>query len=187
MKKLFQDVSDDLVSLKIFTRHHLTKKYVSWLNDPEVVRYSEQRHFVHTMRSCAHYLEEKKLSDDLFLAIETNDSGAPFHIGNLGVRIDQNNRSADLSIMIGDKKYWRRGFGASAWKLALRTLIEKMNFRLVTAGTMSLNKPMLNLFNQANMSIDAILPDRFLLDGCSVDLVIASISAEKHLEIVDRG
>jgi len=39
-----------------FSEAHLTTRYVGWLNDPEVVRYSEQRHQTHTIESCRSYL-----------------------------------------------------------------------------------------------------------------------------------
>lgn len=34
-----------------FADRHLTERYVGWLNDPAVVRYSEQRHSRHTLWS----------------------------------------------------------------------------------------------------------------------------------------
>ena len=41
------------------TERHLTERYVAWLSDPDVVRYSEQRHRTHTLASCRHFAEGK--------------------------------------------------------------------------------------------------------------------------------
>ena len=180
MKQLFPEVSNGDVSLTEFTVNHLTKRYISWLNDPEVVRYSEQRHRAHTLDSCETYLHEKRLSGDYFLAVEVGRPGPVHHVGNIGISVDLKNSVADLSIMIGEKECWGNGVGSLAWCLAIHTLFERLDFRLITAGTMSANEPMRKLFKRSNMLIDAVLPERFLWEGELVDLVVASISSDLH-------
>ena len=178
--KRFPEVSNGDVRLTDFTVDHLTEGYISWLNDPEVVRYSEQRHKTHTFDSCETHLHEKVFSDDHFLAIEVGGHGPDHHVGNMGISVDLKNSVADLSIMVGAKGYWGTGVGSRAWCLAIHTLFERLDFRLITAGTMSVNKPMQKLFKRSNMQIDAVLPERFLWEGELVDLVVASISSGHH-------
>ena len=62
------------VTLKEFDESFITKEYVSWLNDPELMKYSEQRHLTHTIESCKAYFESFKGTDNLLYAIlEPND------------------------------------------------------------------------------------------------------------------
>lgn len=180
MKKQFPEASSRDVRLTDFTADHLTERYISWLNDPEVVRYSEQRHKTHTLRSCETYFHEKVCSSDLFLAIEVGGHGPEYHVGNVGISVDLKNSIADLSIIVGAKEYWGTGVGSCAWSLAIQTLFERMNFRLISAGTMSVNDPMRNLFKRSRMQIDAVLPERFLWEGKLVDLMVASISYSQY-------
>jgi len=63
------EVIDNELRICHFTSNHLTKRYVNWLNDPEVVRFSEQRHFNHTFKSCSNYYLNQLKTDNLFLAI----------------------------------------------------------------------------------------------------------------------
>ena len=163
-----------------FTPDHLTEEYVSWLNDNKVMRFSEQRHKTHTLKSCSQYLSEKESSEDYFLAIEVGAGGPFYHVGNIGVSVDPNNSVAELSIMVGVKKCWGTGVGTRAWLLAIRTLFDRLDIRLITAVTMSVNDPMRKLFRRSNMKIDALLPERFFLDGNYVDLVVASISIDEY-------
>jgi RimJ/RimL family protein N-acetyltransferase len=178
--KRFPEVSNGDVRLTDFTVDHLTERYVSWLNDPDVVRYSEQRHRTHTLDSCESYLCEKVYSDDYFLAIEVGAHGPGHHVGNMGISVDVKNSVANLSIMVGAKEYWGSGVGSRAWCLAIHTLFERLDFRLIAAGTMSVNEPMRKLFKRSNMQIDAVLPKRFLWEGQLVDLLVASISSGHH-------
>lgn len=177
VEKLFPEVRNGDVRLTDFTAHHLTERYVSWLNDPDVVRYSEQRHRTHTLDSCESHLCEKVYSDDYFLAIEVGGHGPGHHVGNMGISVDLKNSVADLSIMVGAKEYWGTGVGYRAWCMAIHTLFDRLDFRLITAGTMYVNEPMRKLFKRSNMQIDAVLPERFLWEGVLVDLVVASISS----------
>ena len=161
------------LKLSNFDSNYITKKYVNWLNDKEVVRYSEQRHKHHSMDNCKEYLEKIENSDNYLIAIEIKNDKEWIHIGNIGATYDKNNRSCDLSIMIGNKSQWGNGYGKLAWCVAACKVIEMLGVRIITAGTMSTNIRMLNLFKVCNMKIEAILKKRFIFEGSEVDLVIA--------------
>jgi RimJ/RimL family protein N-acetyltransferase len=158
-----------------FAERHLTSRYVGWLNDPEVVRYSEQRHRVHTLQSCRAYFESFADSADQFLAIETEDAAGRWqHVGNMGVTYDVPNRVADVSIIIGEKSVWGRGIASRAWTAVVEFLLSEGGVRKVTAGTMSLNQPMLRLMERSGMAVEAVRPRQFLWDDREVDLILAA-------------
>ena len=156
-----------------FKSKHITENYISWLNDEDVVKYSEQRHVVHNFDNVTKYFNDKLNSDDYFLAIEFFDKEW-IHIGNIGVSVNKPNNLADVSIIIGEKKYWGKGIALIAWKLVLDMLLKKLKFRLVTAGTMELNEPMLKIIKKSEMKIDAVLPARFDFNGKYISMVLAS-------------
>ena len=52
-----------------FCINDISNKYLSWLNDVAIMRYSNQRFMVHTYESCRKYLKSFEHSDNLFLAI----------------------------------------------------------------------------------------------------------------------
>lgn len=174
MKRKFPEITDGVIRILPFDERHLNENYISWLNDIEVVRYSEQRHKTHTIESCTKYYEDQKNSENYFLAVELVEKERR-HVGNIGVSVDSLNNVADLSIIIGDKSMWGTGVGSRAWSLALNAILYDLNFRMVTAGTMESNKPMINLMKRSGMNIDGILPRRFMLEGNEVGFVAASI------------
>jgi len=177
MPSEFPEVFDGPIKITHFCDIHLTSKYVSWLNDPEVVRYSEQRHSTHTLKKCRDYLVSQLQSDNYFLAIE-HQSNLLGHIGNIGVTVDRHNNIADLAIMIGDKRAWGKGLGSHAWKVVIKMLLDTLNFRIVTAGTLEVNAAMIKLMTNSGMRIDGIFPRRFLWEGSEVGLVMASIHSK---------
>ena len=151
-----------------FTPGHLTERYVGWLNDPVVVRYSEQRHRKHTLANCRAYLQRVEDSPHFFSAIMTNGSE---HIGNIGVQVDAPNRVADLAIMIGDRRFWGQGYGTEAWQAVIEELFENRGVRKITAGTMAENQGMLQIMRKCGMTKEGLRRRHFLLDGREVDLI----------------
>lgn len=167
------------VQLTPFAEHHLTVRYVAWLNDPLATRHSEQRHRPHDHDSCREFLRRISVSG-FFWAIEIPAPGGADHVGNVAAYVDAPNRCADLTILLGEASARGRGVGKAAWAAALDWLLSPDGgMRLVTAGTMAANVAMLGTMRACGMREYGRVPGRFLLDGEPVDLVIAAKVAEK--------
>jgi RimJ/RimL family protein N-acetyltransferase len=169
----FKPITTGGLYISNFRSELLTDRYVGWLNDPQVVRFSEQRHRRHSMESCSAYLAQMHNSDGLFLAIQVDGSGLG-HIGNISVAIDEPNLSADLSIMIGEKRAWGRGYASLAWAAVMQYLLEDAGMRRVTAGTMEVNEPMIRLMQRSAMQFDCVRPRHFMWEGREVGLATGS-------------
>lgn len=168
----FPSITRDRCRILPFAERHLTDRYVGWLNDPEVVRYSEQRHRTHDRASCAAYFAAIQASPDLFLAIEATHPSLG-HVGNISVAFDAPNRSADVSIMVGEAAARGTGIGSIAWSSVVDWLLSNGGMRRVTAGTMAVNHAMIALMQKSGMAIEATRRGAFLLDGAEVDMVLA--------------
>ncbi|MNR75309.1 hypothetical protein D3C72_59390 [compost metagenome] len=153
-----------------FSGEHLTERYVGWLNDPEVVRFSEQRHRRHTLVDCQRFWESFENSPNLFLAIVSKDPAAG-HIGNLTVYVDPANQIADIGILIGERAVWGQGVGLEAWKAVCHYLLDTRAIRKVTAGTLSVNEGMLSIMRRSGMVEDGRRGRHYLCEGQEVDMV----------------
>lgn len=130
---------------------------------------------VHTRQTSLRYYRTIRGSDDAFWAIEVEEIPRTWvHIGNIGVTVDSKNGTGDLAILIGEKRFWGQGLGARAWSEALHRCFDTLSLRLVTAGTMEINKPMVRLFEVSGMQQRGRVPGRFLWHGKPVDLVLVS-------------
>ena len=101
------------IKLVRFNNKFLTKRYISWLNDKKLMRFSEQRFKKHNLNSCKKFLELSKKNKDLFYAIV--DKSYERHVGNIYIKIDKLNNIGDIRILIGEPRN-KYGFYAG-WKL----------------------------------------------------------------------
>jgi ribosomal-protein-alanine N-acetyltransferase len=159
-----------------FSEKHLVERYVSWLNDPEVVCYSEQRHQQHTLESCRKFWQSFDDTPNLYWAIEEATTGR--HIGNIDAHIDIPNKVADVGIVLGEKNIWGKGYGSEAWNGVLGHLLGQEGIRKVTAGTMASNAGMLGIMRNAGMIEEGRRPKSFIQGGNEIDLVLVARFAD---------
>lgn len=145
--------------------------FAEWLNDPEVVKYSEQRHQKHTGQSQRDYWRSPAtVEPNLVYTIHSVFPNPEAPIGSIAARIDTQNNVANVGIMIGDKSYWGHGYGFEAWECFCNYLFIEKKIRKIEAGCMSLNAPMIRICTKYGMRHEAIVQAHFLLDGKPVSM-----------------
>lgn len=162
-------IETERLTVRPFLPQNITPEYVSWLNDKQTMRHSEQRHTTHTIESCRDYFQSMQNDCHWFLAISIKQPKLR-HIGNISVAFDIENQTADMSIIIGDKSALKNGYGLEAWSGVLEHLLTLKSVRKVTAGTMAVNKAMIGVALRSGMTQESVSCDQFLLDGSPVDL-----------------
>lgn len=167
--------SDRLVILP-FSEKYLSVEYVSWLNDPGIVRYSEQRLRKHTLDSCRAYWQSFKGTPNHFWAIVRKGDG--LHLGNINAYIDLVNNVADLGILIGFHDSWNKGYGTEAWNAVCKYLFDAIGIRKITAGTMEKNEGMLGIMRKSGMADDGRRIRHVLFEGFAVDMVHGALFRE---------
>lgn len=162
------------LSIVPFSERFLSPHYVGWLNDPEVVRYSTQRHRAHTLESCRGYWQSYAGTPHYFWAIVERERGLG-HIGNMSAHIDPHDQVADLGILLGNKEAWRQGYAREAWLAVCGYLFEQAGIRKITAGTYASNAAMLALMRATGMAEDGRRVRQTLVEGREVDIVYAAL------------
>ncbi len=153
------------IYLRPFQKSDITTEYISWLNDPDVVRYSNQRFVTHTESSCLAYWQSFLNTPNLFLSLRMQADDMA--IGTMTAYFSPPHGTVDIGILIGQKSVWRQGVGQDAWDTLVNWFIEMRRVRKVTAGALSSNKAMIRTMER---SCEAIRPKQELLDGEAVDL-----------------
>lgn len=169
MNRYFGDVNGKKVILKLFSYSDINSEYIGWLNDPVVVRYSNQRFLKHTKLTCKRYLKSFEKSDNLFLRIEQKTDG--LFVGTMTAYVNMHHRTVDVGIMVGHKSVWGSGIGQDAWNTLLNWLLNQEWVRKVTAGTMRCNNAMVKIIERSGMTFEAIRPEQELLDGLPQDIL----------------
>ncbi|MBA2919758.1 GNAT family N-acetyltransferase [Sphingomonas sp. MAH-20] len=157
------------VILQRFTLDDVTDTYIGWLNDPDVVRYSNQRFRRHDYDTCLSYLRSFDDGPNLFVSVRTF-GGEP--IGTMTVYRSLPHGTADVGILIGKKCFWGGGFGQDAWNLMLGWLLGQPAIRKVTAGTLACNRGMVRVMERSGMELEGVRRRQELVDGEPVDLML---------------
>lgn len=162
------------LSIVNFSERHITDRYLAWLNDQEVLRFSDQRHRRHDFPSCKEYLLSFRDSSNELLAIIAKDSELGY-IGTMSVYVEELHGIADLGIMIGERKAWGLSYGAEAWSAVCDHLFTNTNIRKITAGTIETNIPMIKLMKKVGMVEDGRRKAQCLWEGKAVDVIHAAL------------
>lgn len=148
-----------------------TSRQVSWLNDPEVVRYSEQRHREHSTYSQLVYINSFRENSHLWglFRVDTNA-----HIGNVSAIHDRENNVADVGVMIGETSLWGQGYATEAWGAACDWLLDKEGgtVRKLEAGCMRDNAAMMKIILKNKFTVEGERANHFLLGGAPVGMVL---------------
>lgn len=169
-----------------FTEEFLSERYVGWLNDPEVVRFSRQRNRTHTLASCRDYLKTFDGTPNHFWAIVSRDPGQG-HIGNINAYVDTTHQVADLGILIGERSAWGRGYGTEAWIAVCDYLFRSTRIRKITAGALTVNSAMAALARKAGMIEDGRRIRQYLFEGAETDVVHWALFRKDWLERTTGG
>ena len=163
--------------LQPFPDDLLTDTYVGWLNDSEVVRFSEQRHMTHTRESCRDFIASFAGTPHGLWAIRDKTRGL-CHIGNISTDVDPRTGTGDIRILIGDRAAWGTGLGAQAWMAVMAHLFDDLGLAQVTAGTLAGNTGMLKVMEKSGMRETHRRPGPTPIDGRAMDVIYARRRAQ---------
>lgn len=168
-RRRFARLEGEKTALVPFAAADISADYLGWLNDPEVVKYSNQRFVTHTEESCAKYVGSFAGTGNLFLRILSRSDGS--FLGTMTAYYSAPHRTVDVGIMVGNRDAWGKGIGQDAWNTLLAWLLEQDCIRKLTAGTMRCNGAMVRLMERSGMRLEAVRPGQELLDGVPQDLL----------------
>lgn len=149
--------------LRSFRPEDVTPAYIGWLNDPWVVRFSNQRFRTHDRASSEAYLATFDGTDNLFISIR--EAATDRALGTMTVYFNQHHGTADVGIMIGESDVWGTGVGLEAWCLLTDWLLSEGGVRKVTAGTLACNAGMIRLAERSGMSLEGRRIAQEIVDG----------------------
>lgn len=148
-----------------------TVRQVRWLNDPDVVRYSEQRHQTHSLITQLRYIDLFVGGSHIWGIYRVADDE---HVGNIAACHDEPNNVTDLGIMIGETACWHKGIGLEAWKSVCTWLLDPQcgAVRKIEAGAMKANEAMIKILRGSSFNLEGERANHFLLDGGAVGMVL---------------
>ena len=148
----------------------VTEKYVAWLNDYEIMKYTEQKYSGHSFSSVCEFAEQKYYSEnDLLFGIFSNDT----HIGNLKLGpIRWEHKAAEVSYFIGDKNYWGRGIATKCVDSIVEYGTEVLLLKKINAGYCELNISSEKVLKKCGFCIEGVRVSELIFEGNRFNLIL---------------
>jgi diamine N-acetyltransferase len=162
------------------------KQLQIWFNDPEI-RGLIGEVLPTSQAGMEEYLA--KLQGDpsrlwFGIALQENDQ----LIGETGLlRMFPAWRSTDLSIIIGDKTTWGKGYGNEVMELLLDYAFGYLNFHLVAIGVVGTNERALHFYERLGFKREGIQRDGYFYAHEYQDFVMMSLLEDEYREVRKRN
>lgn len=169
------------IVLRVLEERDVDGPYATWLNDPEVCRFNSHARFPVGKEELKKYIRETKQTSSTQVFAIVTKRGAT-HIGNISLQnIDYIDRSAELAIIIGDKRYWGKGIGLEAWKLMMNYGFRVLNLHRLYCGCANKNLGMKRIAGKSGMKPEGCRRDAFYKYGAYDDILEFGILETEYL------
>jgi RimJ/RimL family protein N-acetyltransferase len=146
---------------------------IKWLNDAEIMRLLGRRHQLSMAEEEKWYDDYLKSGKSRIFAIEEENGK---HIGNIGIHnIDNENRSASLGIVIGEKERWGRGYGTDALVTILRYAFKELGLHKVSLRVFQNNERAIKSYKGCGFKQEGMMREQVFKDGRFHNLFAMSI------------
>ena len=169
------------ILLRILKLKDVNLRYVNWLNDAEVNKFLEVRFKKHTIATTKTFVREM-LSDpcnDLYGIFILNGE----HIGNIKLGpINRRYQTAQISLFIGDKRYWGKGYATEAILALTRHGFKKLGLKRIEAGCYNSNIGSINAFLKAGYNIEGVRRNQVICNGRRENVFLMGILPHELLD-----
>ena len=124
------------IALKKLNLSHATQKYLKWLDDYNVVKFTDQIFKKYSLKLLKKYILNLNKSKSNFLyGIFVVTGKKQIHIGNIKIgNINYHHHTAIVSLLIGEVKYWGKGIGSKSINLVGKIAKNELGLYKLTAG-----------------------------------------------------
>ena len=164
------------IRLQLLTTKHIKKKYINWLHDYDVVKYTEQRFGKHSVSSVVSFIKSKEKTKNefiygIFLIDKKNQKKK--HVGNITLGpINFRHKFADVGYFIGEKQYWSKGIATEAIRKVIKIAKNKFKLKKLVAGFYEMNIASKKALVKNNFKLEGVLKAQIIYNNerCNYNL-----------------
>jgi len=158
------------IYLRPLTLEDVTDEYITWMNDYEIVKYTESRFINHTRDTTEEFVRNANNPTTYTFAIIAKDKNK--HIGNIKLgEINRHHKYGDVGLIIGVKEYFGRGIATECIELVTAFAFKDLSLHKVWCGIYSLNTGSIKAFQKAGWDIYATEPEKCFFEDKYIDCV----------------
>jgi diamine N-acetyltransferase len=136
-----------------------------------------------SVADCERFLEQVRADErrEWFAVVTTKSKRV---IGEAGLlRMDPLWRTTDMSIIIGEKEEWGKGYGTETAILLLDLAFRHLGFHRVAVGVVGFNERALRFWAKNGFRKEGVQRDGYYHDGMYYDFVMMSILEDEFWEL----
>lgn len=164
------------IRLRAVEREDLPR-FQRWINDPEVIA-GLTIDWPLSLADEEAWFEavQKRPQKEKPLVIEVREGDTWKPIGNLGFhKIEWDNGSAEVGIMIGEKDYWNQGYGSEALRLLVQYGFETMRLHRIWLRVMETNPRAIRAYEKIGFVHEGRMREAQFAHGAHHDILLMSI------------
>ncbi len=167
------------IYLKMLSFEDSLSEYLKWVNDIEIMRFTESRGANYTAEKLKEYVISMTNDHNILFGIFLKDSNK--HIGNIKLgNINPIHKNADIGIIIGEKKLWGKGYASEAIENLSEYAFKELNLKKVKAGMYANNTGSLKAFKKAGFKECGRMKDDAFFEGDFVDGILVEMVNEGY-------
>jgi RimJ/RimL family protein N-acetyltransferase len=152
------------IFLRKITIADVSDNYLKWMNDYEIVKYTESRHIVHTKESLLDFVSTINNERNYCFAIIDIQTGT--HIGNIKIgNIHPVYKYGEIGLIVGNKEYWGQGIATEAILLCVDFAFKELELHRLRAGMYELNIASKKSFEKAGFQQEGCEIKKCLFEG----------------------
>ncbi|MDZ4838529.1 MAG: GNAT family protein [Bacteroidota bacterium] len=155
----------DRIYLREVRKSDVNENYYNWLADTEVNQYLETKYVPQSLENISSFVASMDgKREEILLAI--CDIETETHIGNIKIGpINWLHRFADISLLIGDKNFWGKGYATEAIGMVTDFAFLRINLLKVKAGCYSANEGSARAFEKVGFVREGLLNKLWVING----------------------
>jgi RimJ/RimL family protein N-acetyltransferase len=179
--KYFPFIQGERIFLREVRISDVNENYYNWMNDRSVNQFLETRFIPQSMSSIEEYVEKMNgKTDEIFLAICDNITSE--HIGNIKVGpINQIHKFADISLLIGNKNFWRKGIATEAISLIVDYSFNVLCLHKLKAGCYEKNIASATAFEKNGFKREGLIKNLWYHNGEFQDQILLGLCIEDYI------
>lgn len=145
------------IKLLKFTIKDISEKYISWLKDPLIVRFTRIKK-TKIEQIINYVIKNTKSKNVIFLKVLFNN----IHIGNIRLFIQR--KKISIAIILGDRKYHGKGIGTEVVKKLVKKIKKMKKITKIESFINKSNYPSIAIFEKNGFVKDNVVYGKWILN-----------------------
>lgn len=154
------------------------QRFFEWLSDETLNSFVLRKKITYedTVAWMKQLLEKK---NEIHCAIDTKEG---VHIGCVSLKVQPDDRVAELALLIGEKEYWGKGLGSEASELMIQYAFEELHLHKVWLSVYEYNTRALSLYKKLGFIQEGELREQiYYKDRYYNEIYMGLLASEWHM------